>query len=90
MLALTCAPMRGSELLPTPAARPEPAVALTAFLDLPEHGALARSGYAELHEPDGSITYAKQIDGGEGYVTLIEVVPVDGGWAVERWKASGC
>lgn len=36
------------------------------------------------------LTYAKQIDGGEGYVTLIEVVPVDGGWAVERWKASGC
>jgi hypothetical protein len=39
-------------------------------------------------EPDGSITYG--VDFGDGFVTLISVTPVDGGWTVDSWDGSGC
>jgi hypothetical protein len=71
-------------------AHPTPVEALQAFLAAPGHETLARSGYVELVEPDGTVTYGAPLDGGDGYVTLVSVAPADAGWVVEGWRASGC
>lgn len=67
---------------------PEPAEALRAFLATPAAQTLIKSGYVEMTEPDGSITFG--VDPGPGWVTLITVVQTSTGWAVESWAASGC
>ncbi len=69
------------------AAYANPAEALDAFLQDQELF-LAMSGYVELVEPDGTITYGR--DFGSGYVTLISVIEADGQWTVNAWEASGC
>ena len=71
---------------------PTPVEALQAFLAEPEGDRLAQSGYTELVERDGTMTYAVPLAGGQPgqYVTLVSVVPAEGGWAVDGWRASGC
>ncbi len=46
-----------------------------------------RSGFVEMIEPDGAITYG--IGSGDHFVTLISVNAVEGGWTVDRWEVSG-
>jgi hypothetical protein len=68
---------------------PTPTEALAAFLaDEVGDPPIVRAGYVEMIEPDGSITYG--VDFGDGFVTLISVTPVDGGWTVDSWDGSGC
>lgn len=68
---------------------PSPSAALAAFLTRePGDPPVADSGYLEMVEPDGSILYG--IDFGDGFVTLISVIPVDDGWTVDSWEGSGC
>ncbi len=54
---------------------------------------IARTGYVELTQPDGSITYGKPLidsDLDPGFVTLIYVSRVGDVWGVNSWEASGC
>jgi hypothetical protein len=74
-----------------PVPYPSPTAALGAFLSTPEARGTAKSGYVEMIAADGTITYGKPLEGGPGYVTLVEVDPLgDGTWAVVSWTASGC
>jgi hypothetical protein len=47
------------------------------------------SGYVELAEPDGSITYAVDASG-IGWTTILSVVRDADGWYLEGWTSSGC
>jgi hypothetical protein len=49
---------------------------------------LAPHGYQELQLGDGSIVYAKDVEG--NVVTTVHVAPTGAGWAVTDWRASGC
>jgi len=56
-----------------------------------------KTGYFELHEPDGSITYGNPIDDmsadprpENGLVVSVSVVQQEDGWAVDSWSTSGC
>lgn len=78
---------RGGEVMAA-GADVTPVAALERFLGGSGAPSLAPGGYAELHEADGSITYARRTDG--GYVTLVSVIELTDGWVVDRWRASGC
>jgi hypothetical protein len=67
-----------------------PVAALRTFLATPEADGLGDSGFTELRAEDGTVTYGMPADGGDEFVVLISVVPVDGGWAVDHWTSSGC
>lgn len=47
------------------------------------------SGYVELAEPDGSITYAVDASG-IGWTTILSVARDADGWYLEGWNSSGC
>jgi hypothetical protein len=47
------------------------------------------SGYVEMTEPDGSITYGAS-PSGDGWTTLLRVIRDADGWHVAAWTASGC
>jgi len=49
---------------------------------------LASHGYRELQLVDGSIVFAKDVQG--NVVTTVHVAPTSDGWAVTDWRASGC
>jgi len=74
-----------------------PVEALEALLAGPDAAYWPKTGYFELREPDGSITYGSPLDDmssdprpENGLVISISVIQVDGGWAVESWSTSGC
>jgi hypothetical protein len=70
-----------------------PAEALVALLAGPSAATLATSGYVELVAPDGSYVYGAPTPGRDrtaGYVTLVTVEPVTGGWTMTGFTASGC
>ncbi len=66
----------------------EPVDALRAFLS--GRSTFAQSGYTEFAEDDGTYTYAQPLDGGEGWVVVVSVVPSGDGWTVDAWTSSGC
>lgn len=75
----------------TAVVHPEPIDALIAFLAGPDGQGKYQSGYIEFLTADGSVTYARPIEGGgNGYVTIVRVDPADGGWSVTHLTASGC
>lgn len=54
---------------------------------------IARTGYVELGQPDGSVIYGKPLMDSDldlGYVTLVTAEPVDDQWTVTTWEGSGC
>lgn len=74
-----------------------PAAALEALLATPDAERWPKTGYFELLEPDGAITYGNPIDDyssdprpENGLVIAVSVIPVDGGWTVDGWATSGC
>jgi membrane peptidoglycan carboxypeptidase len=49
------------------------------------------NGYIELTQPDGSISYAHQLDEElNSVVVLISLRAVENGWTVTHWEGSGC
>ena len=68
---------------------PEPAEALAAFLtDQPVGAPFAPAGYLEIIREATMVSYG--IDYGSGFLTLISVSLIDGGWAVTSWETNGC
>lgn len=88
---------QGSDQFGTPANRsggadlslrgPAPADVLLAYLAV-NPGAVP-SGWVEMTEPDGSITYGVD-PSGDGWTTLLWLAADDDGWYLDRWTASGC
>jgi hypothetical protein len=85
------------ESITDPVVYEEPVEALEAVLAGPDAVSWPKTGYFELHEPDGSITYGNPLDDMSpdprpdgGLVISISVVQVEGGWAVDSWSTSGC
>ncbi len=71
--------------------RPDPIDALVAFLAGPDGEQLHQSGYIEFLAPDSSITYARPFESpNSGYVTVIDLTPVDGGWTATHLRTPGC
>jgi hypothetical protein len=71
----------------TRAAFPDPRAALADFLTSDPR--LLQQGYQELRLDDSSISYAVEARPGV-VVTTVHVVPSNGGWMVDDWRASGC
>jgi hypothetical protein len=73
---------------------PTPVEALAVFLSQGiGNPPIATAGYLELIEPDGAITFGKNIStpGPDNtFVTLISIEPAGVGWTVSAWEASGC
>ena len=49
----------------------------------------AVSGYIEMVERDGGITFGWGYGGGR-FAQMVSLVEVDGQWAVDEWETSGC
>lgn len=70
-----------------------PQEALEAFLAADK--SLLQRGYREMHLPDGSLAYGREIEGREGagagvFVTVVRVAQRPEGWTVTSWDTSGC
>lgn len=70
-----------------------PHEALEAFLAADK--SLLQRGYREMHLPDGSLAYGREIEGREGaapgvFVTVVRVAQGPEGWTVTSWESSGC
>jgi hypothetical protein len=88
-------PPNKSETIADPQPFPTPLEALEALLSGQE--GWPKTGYFELHEPDGSITFGNPQDDmsadprpENGIVIAVSVIEMDGGWAVDSWSTSGC
>lgn len=86
-----------TESITDPVVYEEPVEALEALLAGPDASSWPKTGYFELREPDGSITYGNPLDDlspdprpDGGLVISISVVQVEEGWAVDSWSTSGC
>lgn len=84
-----------SETISDPQPFPTPVEALEALLASME--GWPKTGYFELHEPDGSITYGNPLDDmsldprpENGLVISISVIESEGTWKVDAWSSSGC
>ncbi len=72
-----------------------PIAALAGFLDGARSGAdylpLPRSGYTELHLPDGSIAFVDTFESDPPLaVAWISITESPAGWVVNEWKSAGC
>jgi hypothetical protein len=68
-----------------------PEGALEAFIaGFDEQPAIGSDGYHKLTAGGETIGFGVEFEGGSGYVTVVGVNRVDGGWTVTTWNASGC
>ena len=50
----------------------------------------AGRGYLRLVTPSGKVAFAKEFVPGPGYVAIVRMAQLDGGWVVDSWQVSGC
>jgi hypothetical protein len=92
-------PATRSSTVSDPEVYATPTEALEALLTTSDAESWAKTGYFELIEPDGSVTFGKPFEADplseptpdDGLLIAVSVTPVeDGGWMVDSWTTSGC